>query len=308
MHSRLMSILIRITFLAGLFFVVQHSYSQCPGQGQNPSTAFPVCGTTTFSQSNVPSCPGRPIPGPCGSGLSDVNPFWYKFTCYTAGTLGFVITPISASDDYDWQVFDVTNRDPNDVYTDPSLFVACNWSAALGSTGATPTGTGLANCAGGYPINSEMPNLIAGHEYLLMVSNWSNSQQGYSLTFSGGTAVITDPLPPDVSSATANCDGTQITVRFNKGMKCSSLAANGSDFVINPGGTIVSASSVNCTAGFDFDSAIVTLSAPLAPGSYTIEIANGSDGNSVLDNCSTAWSRIRIMLMPTFPSVDYTAS
>src|SRR5690606_41986022 len=67
----------------------------------------------------------------------------------------------------------------------------------------------------------------------------------------------------------------------------SSLAANGSDFVINPGGTIVSASSVNCTAGFDFDSAVVTLSAPLAPGNYTIEIANGSDGNSVLDNCST---------------------
>lgn len=281
---------IRIT-LAGIlllfFSFTGNAQSSCSTLGQNPGTAFPVCGTTTFSQSNVPSCGGRPIPGPCGPGLADVNPFWYKFTCYTAGTLGFIISPVSPADDYDWQIFDITGRNPDDVYTDPTLFVACNWSGSLGTTGAVPSGTGLVHCAGNVPINSAMPTLVAGHEYLLMVSNWSNSQQGYSLNFSGGTAVISDPLPPSASSATANCDGTQITIRFNKKMKCSSLAANGSDFVINPGGTVISAASILCNSAFDFDSAIVVLSAPLPAGNYSISIAQGSDGSTILDNCST---------------------
>jgi len=275
--------------LISLLFVLSYNgLSQtCTTLGQTPATAFPVCGTTTFSQSNVPSCGGRPIPGPCGPGLNDVNPFYYKFTCYTAGTLGFLITPISMADDYDWQLFDITGRNPDDIYADASLFVACNWSGSTGITGAVPAGIGLTHCAGGVPIFSAMPTLVVGHEYLLMVSNWSNSQQGYSLNFTGGTAGITDPLAPGVLSASTNCDGTQITIRFNKKMRCNSLAANGSDFIINPGGTVISASSVDCSSGFDLDSAMVTLSTPLAGGNYTISMANGSDANTVLDICGT---------------------
>src|SRR5678816_779851 len=90
----------------------------CDTLGQNPGTAFPVCGTDTFSISSVPICGDKRVPGPCTNvPLTDKNPFWYKFTCFSAGTLGFVITPNTLSDDYDWQLFDVTNRNPNDVYT-----------------------------------------------------------------------------------------------------------------------------------------------------------------------------------------------
>src|SRR5689334_13957653 len=76
----------------------------CTTPGQNPATAFPVCGTSTFAQSTVPQCGNRPVGFQHCSGatLTDINPFWYKFTCYQAGTLAFVITPDNISDDYDW--------------------------------------------------------------------------------------------------------------------------------------------------------------------------------------------------------------
>src|SRR6186713_2813236 len=98
-----------------LWFFFGNCFSQtpCTSLGQNPATAFPVCGTDTFSIASVPICGDRRVPGPCtATPLTDKNPYWYKFTCFTAGTLGFVITPNTISDDYDWQVFDITSRNP----------------------------------------------------------------------------------------------------------------------------------------------------------------------------------------------------
>lgn len=282
------------------------SQTTCTTLGQNPETAFPVCGTSVFSQNSVPICGGRAIPGPCtNGGISDVNPFYYRFTCFTAGTLGFTITPVQNSDDYDWQVFDITGRNPRDIYTDASLFVVCNWSGNTGITGASAAGSGLIQCAGtAFPTFSGMPTLIAGHEYLLMVSNFSASQKGYQLAFTGGTAVISDPLLPAPTAATSNCEGSQITLRFNKKMRCSSVAADGSDFKILPSGTVLSASGFNCSSSFDMDSVLVTLAAPLTPGNYTIVLATGSDGNTLLDNCNTnmlAGSNAAFTVLPQTP-------
>jgi gliding motility-associated-like protein len=282
-------LIIALTFVA-------RAYSQnCPGLGQNPTAAFPVCGTSTFVQTIVTLCPGSAVPGPCGAGLNDVNPYWYRFKCYVTGTLGFLITPNNLADDYDWQLFDITGHNPTDVYTDASLFVACNWSGFGGITGASSAGTSLINCAGNVPIFSSMPTVIVNHEYVLLVSHFTNTQSGYRLSFTmgspgGGTSNITDdpanPNPfPEVTGASSNCDGSQITVKLNKKVKCSSLAVNGSDFVLSPSGTIVSASGFGCAAGFDLDSVLLTLSSPLPPGNYTVSAANGSDGNTLLDNC-----------------------
>ncbi len=102
----------------------------CTALGQNPGTAFPVCGTSVFSQSVVPVCGIHTIPVACNDGASymDKNPFWYKFTCFTSGTLGFVITPNDLGVDYDWQLFDITGHNPDEVYTNTALFVGANWS------------------------------------------------------------------------------------------------------------------------------------------------------------------------------------
>jgi gliding motility-associated-like protein len=293
-----------------LLFVLYGSAQTCTTLGQNPSTAFPVCGTNTFSQSIVPYCGGRNIIGACGSdGLSDTNPFWYKFTCFTAGTLGFVITPDDLADDYDWQLFDITGRNPNDIYTDATLFVTCNWSGNPGITGASSQGSSLVNCGGiSYPTFSSMATLKLNHEYLLLVSHFTKftpSQKGYSLSFGGGTANITDPKLPALQSATSTCDASKIIIKLNKKMKCSSLASNGSDFTISSGSTIVSASSVSCNSSFDMDSVILQLSNPLPPGNYMVSVKNGSDGNTLLDNCDRniqAGSSLPLTILPLTPT------
>jgi len=277
--------------LCFLFFPFTPVSSQfCNQLGQTPATAFPVCGTTTFSQSTVPICSNAIVPVPCPASAViyyDRNPFWYKFTCFSPGTLGFRITPVTLSDDYDWQLFDITGRDPNDIFTDPSLFVACNWSGEGGVTGASNAGTSLIVCEGlGKPLFSTMPTLITGHNYLLLVSHFTVSQSGYSLQFTGGTAGITDPNAPALQGASANCDGTRITIKLNKKVKCNSLTPSGSDFKLSTAAaTILSATGSGCSNSFDVDSVILTLSNPLPQGTYSVFSETGSDGNTLIDNC-----------------------
>lgn len=268
------------------------SAQTCTTLGQTPSTAFPVCGSTTFSQTNVPICGTHNIvvPGCGNTGYSDKNPFWYKFTCYTAGTLGFLITPNDLGDDYDWMLYDITGRNPDEVFTNTNLIVTGNWAGTYGLTGASASGVTFIQCgsdpAENKPTFARMPTLIEGHTYLLLISHFTDSQSGYKLSFGGGTAVITDPKLPALQSATAACGGTILRVKLNKKMKCSSLAANGSDFILSPAaGTITSATGIGCNASFDMDSVVLTVSNVMAPGTYALTMKKGSDGNTLKDNC-----------------------
>jgi gliding motility-associated-like protein len=287
-------------------------YAQtCSTFGQNPATAFPVCGTSTFTQQTVPSCGGRTINVPgCndGAAYSDINPYWYKFTCFSPGTLGLTLTPATAADDYDWQLFDITGHQPEDVYTDHSLYVTSNWSAVPGATGTTLSATAVTNCGGlTYPNKSKMPVLKEGHQYLLLVSHFSGSDQsGYKLNFSGGTANITDPKIPVLESARAYCDGQKIILRLNKKMRCNTLASNGSDFRLStPSADVISATAPACSTGFDMDSIIIGLNNPLPFGTYSLLVKKGLDNNTILDNCDRGIAEgtaISFTVTPVFPT------
>ena len=97
-----------------LFSILMVRAQSCSTLGQTPVTAFPVCGSSIFKQSSVPPCVNGNVTAPCASGTGnvyqDLNPYWYKFTCFQAGTLEFLITPKNLSDDYDWELFDVTGH------------------------------------------------------------------------------------------------------------------------------------------------------------------------------------------------------
>ncbi|HEX4851221.1 MAG TPA: PKD domain-containing protein [Puia sp.] len=307
-------ILIFIPLCFSFELYAQNSGS-CSALGQTPSTAFPVCGSTDFVQSTVPLCYTNDIyvPGCSGGNTQyvDLNPFWYKFTCYQSGTLGFVITPNDLNDDYDWQLFDVTGQNPTAVFTDSNLFVSGNWSGSSGLTGASSAGTANIECASDprtyEQTFSRMPTLIQGHNYLLLISHYTNTQSGYTLSFGGGTASIVDPTQPHFSEATAFCDGTKLGIKLNKKISCASLAANGSDFkILSPLATIASATSISCSSGFDMDSVIITLSNPLPPGTYSIEAQIGTDGNTLLDNCANAipvGEQVSFTLAPVTPTL-----
>jgi hypothetical protein len=278
-------------------FVSKPVHSQrCTALGQTPSTAFPVCGTTVFQQTTVPICRTSDlfVPGcPTADGYGDKNPFYYVFTCYTSGTLGFLITPNNSGDDYDWQLYDITGHNPDDIYTDHSLVVTGNWAGTFGATGASASGVNYIQCASvptdNLPSFSTMPQLLQGHTYLLMVSHFTDSQSGYSLSFGGGTAVITDPLQPHMLKVVPDCDGKTLTLKLNKKIRCNSLSSDGSEFGIAPASSAAtSAVAPLCSASFDMDSVIITLNNPLPSGTYQLVIKTGTDGNTLLDDCGNS--------------------
>jgi gliding motility-associated-like protein len=286
---------VKTAFFVILILHAGYAWSQSfPVTGQLASTAFPVCGSDTFHQATVPAgyTHTLEIPGCSGDGAvyADTNPFWYIFTCYTAGTLGFLITPNNLGDDYDWMLYDITNHQASEVYTNPSLIVAGNWAGTFGLTGAGPGGIAGIGCASNPNDNhntfSVMPNLKQGHKYLLLVSHFTDSQSGYSLSFKGGSAVITDTTKAHLLSANVNCDRQTLVVSLNKNMRCASVAADGSDFTIPSDSlAIIGATGFGCNNSFDMDSVLITLNAPLAPGNYSIVSKTGTDDNTLLDDC-----------------------
>ena len=302
---RLYKIAFPLIVLFTLLFDV--SFAQvCTTLGQNPSSAFPVCGSNVFVQDSVPTCGGMVIPLPiCDTdpaAYQNANPFWYKFTCFNTGTLSLMVTPDSIFDDYDWELFDVTGHDFSDIFKDSSLNVACNWSGQTGSTGADSTGTSLFECGSYYkiingnyvvinpPNKSAMPTIYQGHNYVLLVSHFTSTDQyGYKLTFGtgGGTAVITDTTTPRFSNVSLKCSGSAIGIKLNKPMLCKTLATDGSDFSLSSTTKIDSAVGHGCKYGFDMDSITVYLAAPLDTGRYIFSTKLDNSGGEITDICST---------------------
>jgi gliding motility-associated-like protein len=286
--------------LCCLFFFSENIFAQrCTTLGQTPSTAFPVCGTTVFKQTNVPICASNDlfVPGCSGNGNANYqnkNPFFYKFTCYVSGTLGFLITPLADNEDYDWQLYDITGHNPNDIFTNNSLVVTGNWSGSYGPTGTSSSGVNFIQCGSDptkedKPRFAQMPALIAGHIYLLLISHFTDTQSGYDLSFGGGTADITDPNKPHMKTVKPDCDGTKLTLFLNKRIRCNSITGSGSEFSISPAvTTVISAETDSCAFGFDFAEVTVTLASALPNGNYDLVINNGSDGNTLLDICGNA--------------------
>lgn len=288
---------ILLTALLLISGFVNKAWSQaCTALGQTPATAFPVCGTTNFQQNTVPLCNTNNlfVPG-CddNAGYANRNPFWYKFRCYQSGTLGFTITPNSPTSDYDWQLYDITGLDANQVFTNTSIVVTGNWAGTYGPTGASANGVDYIQCASSpgqnMPTFAKMPNLIAGRDYILLVSHFTDTQAGYSLSFGGGTAVITDPTQPAPKDIKPDCDGQVLTFTLNKPIRCNSLSSDGSELSLLPANASISSVSTNgCASGFDFTEITVTLSNPIPAGNYQLVVNDGADGNTLLDACANA--------------------
>lgn len=266
----------------------------CTGPGRTPQTATVVCGTLTFSQPTAPSCnaPDLPVSGCPLLPMPASNSVWYRFHCYQTGTLGFLITPTVASDDYDWQVMDITGRNPQDVMT-TNLAISVNFSGIPGITGCSPAGTLDLRCAGGAAGTqfNRMPMLTAGNDYLLVVNNCCDGFSGYGLTFTGGTAVLTDNQLPTVTSVgPAGCNTSQIVVQLSEDVLCDSVTVNGSEFTITDGTNTYPFTSISslCSTGQNaITSLTINMTNPLPPGNYNLVVNDGTDNNTLVDVCLT---------------------
>jgi gliding motility-associated-like protein len=171
-----------------------------------------------------------------------------------------------------------------------------------------------------------MPGLtvVAGQTFLLVVDNWTNNNQGYTITFTG-TAQYFDNTPPKMDSTGQLCASSydnqidylrQVFVRFSELINPTTIAADGSDFVVQDvaSGTLVPITAAAPINPPQTNQVRLTVGSPLVPGqTYKIRIGYnppgsgssngqpGTDGNTISDQCGIT---IPITNIPQGSSAD----
>ena len=260
------------------------------GPEQQCNSAIPVCQnvySTTASYSGSGS--SQEIPSNTCLGSNELNSVWYTFTSSSAGNIAFNITPNVLGQDYDFALYNITGTNCSAISSGALTPVRCNFSATGGVTGLSSSGTNASEPASG-PNQSTVLATTVGQTYVLIISNYSSSSNGYTLDFTPGTASIFDVTPPTLTSVSAPCGSNVLTLNTSEQITCASIAANGSDMSISGTGgpyTISGATGVNCgssTAQITF-----TISPALTGGGpWVLNAHPGTDGNSFIDNCGNA--------------------
>jgi large repetitive protein len=289
----------------------------CQAQ-QNCYDAIPIC-TNTYSQASANSGIGTVsdlnITNQGCLTNGEVNSSWYILNATTAGNIIFTITPNNTADDYDFAVWDITDTSCA-ALVGGAPPIRCNFaslsnSTAGGLTGLNTTAT-LPSYGAAGPSFSSALTTTAGQTFIILINNNSNSTNGYTLSFTGSTSTISDITPPTFKNIIVppSCNGpTSVRLLLKENVKCNSIASNGSDFTVSGGASISSATSSNCTSGALFTSSInLTFSSALAPGTYTINLATGSDGNTLEDNCGNFGTVGSNFIFTVLPPVKINAT
>lgn len=177
----------------GSFKLCINSYNPPNKPGQDFSSASLLCNKDSFTELNVSGAGlnNREAIGTCLS--IESNSAWYTWIAADSGTLGFTITPTAATDDIDWVLFDLG---PATAPSAPSSANSIRCAAGSGVdctpryyiTGANSTSLDL-NEQGGCNANQDgfvkAIDMIKGHQYALLVDNFSNKNNGFTLAFAG---------------------------------------------------------------------------------------------------------------------------
>ncbi|NJL76503.1 MAG: T9SS type B sorting domain-containing protein, partial [Saprospiraceae bacterium] len=235
------------------------------------------------------------------------NAIWYTFTVNNTGNFGFTLTPNNLNDDYDWALYDLTDATCEEIRTNPNLLVSCNAAGkqgldltCIGVTGATGAsshniqglgcGNNPPNLHNGLNSQNALIPVERGNTYVLVVSNWSRSTNGYTIDFGVSAGIgIFDLEDPEVSEATfpEQCGDNSITITFNENIQCSTI--DKFNFILDgPGGPYaVRLLSPVCELGGRYTKTFDLLIEPAiqTPGSFTLNL-DGDRSTEVLDLCN----------------------
>lgn len=245
------------------------AYAQVP-TNQDCLAAIPICQnvySTTNSYVGEGNYPNEINSGSSCLGSGELNDVWYTFTVQQSGNLNFLITPNNSSDDYDWAVYNLTNNNCSDIFINPGLEVSCNFSGTSGTTGPNGGSSFNSQNAAGNPFNQVVP-VIIGQTYVVNVSNFSSTQNGYTINFGASTAVIFDQIPPQILTVNnPGCGGNTLTVTFSENILCNTVQLGDFSFT-GPGGpyTVTNIFSAACAAGAQYDNTFTFTISPNITG------------------------------------------
>jgi len=195
----------------GSFQFCVKSTTPAASPGNTCAQAKLVC-TTPFVQSTIPSNSSGQAPACFGS--APQQDIWIKFTITQPGLLAWTATPNNTATEFDWALWDITNGCPGTL-------ACCNYNYAAGSnlgfgmqaqSGTVACGSGAA--AGDAAEFSGPMNVTCGKTYAIQISNYSNNNTGFSLSFANSTALITSNSAFSVGPSTLVC-GSSLNAIIN---------------------------------------------------------------------------------------------
>jgi len=157
--------------------------------GNTCSQAIPLCNFNAYTLASMAANSSGQTPN-CFLDPAQRD-IWYEFTITQAGTLAFKCTPTVTSTEFDWALWDVTAGCPGTV-------TCCNYHYAGGST----NGFGMQTIANSVACGDQSflgnankeycapISVTCGKKYALQISNYDNTNKGFSIAWTGSTCMI----------------------------------------------------------------------------------------------------------------------
>ncbi len=194
----------------GSFQLCVNNYNEIPNPSSDCNTGVILCDKSPFTVEQVTGVGSNPneindvLCATLSCPLGESGSAWYKWTCDEAGTLSFTLSPLNPADDLDFILYELPNGIDN---CDEKFDLRCMasgevvgadfpvWEPCTGPTGLADGQTDVGEtcgCDAGDDNFIAPIDMEAGVSYALVVNNFSQSGNGFTVEF-GGTGTFLGP-------------------------------------------------------------------------------------------------------------------
>ncbi len=209
----------------GSFQLCVNNFNPVPSPSSDCSTAVVLCDKSGFAVPSMSTAGTNKSELPKGICVPEESQSaWYKWTCGNSGTLTFKLTPNKPSDDLDFVLFILPNGVTDCSMKIPVRCMAAgenlgapysNWMRCSGPTGLTDGSTDIVEDQGCDENNDSYLaplRMEAGKSYALMVNNYQNTGNGFSVEF-GGSGSLVGPVAHFTLSKLTVATGEKLTIK-----------------------------------------------------------------------------------------------
>ena len=206
----------------GTFQLCVNNFNPPVFPGSDCNTSAVLCDKTAFV---IPQVIGAGVdPNEAGStsclggfNNSESNSTWFSWVAANDGDLTFILTPLNASDDLDFVVFEVNGLQECDGKSELRCMASGDFvfpSPCMGPTGLAEGETDTSEpsgCSLSSQSNFLAPlDMTEGTTYALMINNFSGTGNGFSIEF-GGSGEFAGPEADFFAQPTTACFNEPIT-------------------------------------------------------------------------------------------------
>jgi len=185
----------------GTFQLCINNYNEVPSPSSDCSSGVILCDKSPFT---VPSIIGygrqrENLDATCL--IDEESSAWYKFTCEKTGNLTLNLKPVNPADDLDFVLFLLPNGLEDCSIKIPIRCMASGenashfstWARCTGATGMRTSSSDIVEepgCNLGDDNFVSAVTLTEGMSYALLIQNFSNTGNGFSLEFGGSSTFV----------------------------------------------------------------------------------------------------------------------